>query len=414
MRFALLLGMQERSAIIKVLRPHTGMLAARLIVLSLALSVAAATARPEILLTGRADIQPGAKPKATPALALADPSALADRSSQGSQERGAQYLPEPPPAGTLENKGLLRIITLNVNREGAADAHLIITPSGKTVLLDAGWPAPGDGANVILPLLKREGIHQIDWMLASHPHNDHIGGMPEVILSPDVRVKVLLWSLPPPEKIRKLDVASIQECEEWTGKVRSACTQRGVPIRELKQGEIIEFGDSIQGHILAAADSTIDCPNYVNNNSVVMRLNYGRFSEMFCGDAGFEEEARIMSRTRDLSCDVLKIGHHAGAGSTSEAWAKAINAKIGIAPMPNYLSEDERGLRVWRQLLPTGIKIYRTWEYGHIEVQTDGAGFWLRTEKSPSPATPTRSSSGRGAESEFACLSRLNENPLEP
>jgi beta-lactamase superfamily II metal-dependent hydrolase len=332
----------------------------------------------------------------------ASPSVPAENQTRMSQERGAKYLTQPPPVGTIPTHRLLRLITLNLNREGAADAHLIVTPSGKTMLLDAGWPPPGDGANVILSVLKREGIRQIHWMLANHPHNDHIGGMPEILLSPEVRVKALLWSLPPPEKIKKLDSESVQECEEWTGKVRKACAQRGVPIREIKEGEVINFGDGIQGHILAAADPSFDCPNYVNNNSIVMRLTYGKFSEIFCGDAGFEAENRVMSRTGDLASDVLKIGHHAGAGSTSTAWAKTIDAKVGIAPMPKYLSEDERGLRVWRQLLPTGIEIYRTWEHGHIEIQTDGARFWLKTERPSFPAERTMSSTGRTARSEFA------------
>ena len=334
-------------------------------------------------------LQAQMKLRITFALLLAASCLPAGEPSPRRADHGAIYLSQPPPLETIGTNRLLRIITLDVNREGAADAHLIITPAGKTVLLDAGWPAPGDGANVILPFLKREGIRQIDWMMASHPHNDHIGGMPEVILSPDIKVKALLWSLPPPAKIVKLDSESVQECEEWTAKVRNACAQRGVPILEIQEGEVIEFGDGVRGHILAAADPNFDCPNYVNNNSIVMRLTCGKFSEIFCGDAGFEEENRIMSRTQDLAADVLKIGHHAGAGSTSSAWAKAVDAKVGIAPMPKYLSEDERGLRVWRQLLPTGIKLYRTWERGHIEVQTDGTRFWLKTERSSPPARNT-------------------------
>jgi len=403
--------MPERSVIIKVIRLLTAMLGAQLLTLSLANGSFAGTAAPETLLISHADGQRDETDRLqqcllTLALGPAAPSALADEKGQMAEERGARYLAQPPQAGTIATNRLLRLITLNVNREGAADAHLIITPSGKSMLLDAGWPPPGDGANVILPFLKREGIREIDWMLASHPHNDHIGGMPELILSPEVNVKALLWSLPPPEKIKKLDSESVQECEEWTGKVRKACTQRGVPIREIKEGEVVDFGDGIRGHILAAADPNFDCPNYVNNHSIVMRLTYGKFSEMFCGDAGFEEENRIMSRTKDLTCDVLKIGHHAGAGSTSEAWAKALDAKIGIAPMPKYLSEDERGLRVWRQLLPTGIKIYRTWEHGHIEIQTDGTRFWLRTERAPSPAERATSSFGITAQPDFAYLSQ--------
>ena len=251
----------------------------------------------------------------------------------------------------------------------------------KTMLIDAGWPAPDAGANVILPFLKREGIRHIDWMMASHFHDDHFGGMPEILHSDAVSVGQVLWSALPFDKMKKFEPSEAQVSENIRQQIKEACAGRNVPIREAVRGGVVDLGDGVKCHILAAADPDIETPNYINNNNIVMRLAYGKFSAMFTGDAGFEQEERVMARYQDLTCDVLKIGHHAGAGSTSVAWAQAINAKVGIAPMPKYLSFDERGLRVWRQLIPTGIQIYRTWKHGNIEIQTDGEWFWVLTKK---------------------------------
>jgi hypothetical protein len=135
--------------------------------------------------------------------------------------------------------------------------------------------------------------------------------------------------------------------------------------------------------ILAAAKPEIKVPNYINNNSIIMQLRYGKFTMMFTGDAGFEEENRVIAKGKDLTSDVLKAGHHAGAGSTSIPWMHAIDPQVAIAPMPAWLSKDPRGERVENQIRPTRIKFFRTWEYGHIEVQTDGQKFWLTTEKTP-------------------------------
>jgi len=295
------------------------------------------------------------------------------------EEVGARHLATPPVTSKADKLRLLRIITLNVNFHEAADAHLIITPSGKTMLIDAGMPA--HGTQVVLPYLKQRGIATIDWMMASHFHNDHFGGMPPLILSDAVRVKELLWSPVPFDKMEKLEAICAKESGKIRDEIEKACAARNITIRVVRKGNSLDLGDGVKGEILMAAEPEQEVGNYINNNSIVMRLAYGRFSEIFTGDAGFEEENKIMAAHKDLASDVLKIGHHAGAGSTSQAWVNAIRAKVGIAPMHERLSRDAQGLRVWHLLMPTGMKIYRTWKHGHIEIQTDGERFWVLTEK---------------------------------
>ncbi|MDD2710038.1 MAG: MBL fold metallo-hydrolase [Verrucomicrobiae bacterium] len=294
---------------------------------------------------------------------------------------GAQLLDQPPAAQDIDKTRLLRIITINVNLQTVADSHLIITPSGKTLLIDAGWPPPRDHAKVVLSFLKREGIRRIDQMMASHFHIDHFGAMPEILHSNEVTIGELLWSPLPLDKLEKLEPSEAKKTKDLEEKIRKECAEKNVPIKEIKTGDILDLEDGVTGRVLAAAEPDIETKNYINNNSIVMRLAYKNFSMLFAGDAGFEEEKRIMSEHKDIVCDVLKIGHHAGAGSTGEDWIKAVNAKVGVAPMPKYLSEDPRGLRVWNQLAPTSIKVYRTWEHGNIEINTDGNRFWILTEK---------------------------------
>jgi competence protein ComEC len=292
---------------------------------------------------------------------------------------GADFVAPDKMKTASRKESLLRIITLNVCQQDVGDAHLIITPGGKTMLIDAGMP--GRGNAVILPWLKKHNIHHIDWMMASHMHDDHMGGMPELLASKDITVGTLLWSPLPYDMMHQMEAWYADESGRLMSLIESECRKKNVPIRQVHSGQILDLGDGVTGEILAAADPQLREPNYINNNSIVMLLKYKKFSMMFTGDQGFEEENRVLARGKNLRCDVLKIGHHAGAGSTSPAWVAALQAKVGIAPMPEYLSNDPRGQRVYKQLIPTGMKIFRSWEDGNIEVLTDGSQFTVLTHQ---------------------------------
>lgn len=276
-------------------------------------------------------------------------------------------------AKAVAGKPVLRIVSLNVTTREVGDAHLIITPAGKVMLIDAGMP--GYGKSVILPYLRRHGIDRIDWMMASHMHDDHFGSLPELILSEQISVGEVLWSPLPAEKMHKYEEMYAADSERIMKEIESACARRQVPIREIRAGQVLDLGDGVSAEVLAAAEPQNEVANYINNNSIVMMLRKGDFSMMFTGDQGFEEEDRVMALGKDLTCDVLKIGHHAGAGSTSEKWIAALRPKVGIAPMAEYLSNDPRGRRVYELLIPAGIRFLRTWECGHIEIRTDGKQF---------------------------------------
>jgi len=313
-----------------------------------------------------------------------------------------------------DSDGRLRIITLNINNEEHArsypseagsvgwpegahesrgfvgDSILVVAPGGKTMLIDAAWasgytvPEWGGidyGTNPVLPFLKQQGIDTIDWVVVSHQHYDHIGGIAELVRSKDLEVKGLLWSPLPDDLFRAWGGSLAEDCIALTHDLAGACADHAVPMMDAKQGETIDLGGGASLEVLSVAFPDREVESYVNNNCVVLRLVYGDFVIVLTGDAGFGQEERIMADWEDLSSDVLKLGHHAGAGATGDAWLKATDPTIGVASMPKWLSEDERGLRVERKLARAGVGFYRTWEYGNIEIQSDGSAFWVTTEK---------------------------------
>ena len=334
---------------------------------------------------------------------------------------GAELLPHAPTRTQTDSRDHLRIITLAIENSAAAqlgapdargagppgagasrgftgESHLLITPGGKTMLIDAGYPSDffvGDvsyGENQVPSILKGRGIRTIDWLMASHPHRGHIGGMPEIILSQDIEVGQLLWSPLVDETILRTEGATA--AVRMAHDLLASCAQRDIPVIEVKQGDLFDLGNGVACEILAAAEPESEVYSYVNNNSIVMRLAYGDFSMMFTGDAQFIEEDRILRLGKDLSTDVLKLGHHGvNTKSTdvmklghhgvktksSEEWVKALGAKVGVASMPRWLSEGPKGIQVYDQLTKSGMEIYRTWEHGHIEIQTDGSRFWVIT-----------------------------------
>ena len=324
----------------------------------------------------------------------------------------ARFVSERPGISETNSDGQLRMIMLNINNEDHARSYppsagnvwwpeasyesrgfvgesiLIIAPSGKTMLIDASWPSGyslpdwGEinyGTNPVLPFLNRQELNTIDWAVVSHQHYDHIGGIPEIVRSKDVEVKALLWSRLPDELFKKREPTLASECIEITNDLADACKDHAIPIVEAKKGETIDLDDSVSLEVISTSVPDSESKSYVNNNCVVLRLTYKDFSVVLTGDAGFDQENRIMADWKDLASDILKLGHHGGAGSTSEAWLQAVDPTIGVSSMPRWLSEDERGLRVQRQVDQAGIKFYRTWEHGNIEIQSNGHEFWVTT-----------------------------------
>lgn len=272
--------------------------------------------------------------------------------------------PQPKPSGDE-----LQVHVLDV---GQGDSILIIAPGGKTVLVDAGVPGSG---KVVIDAMKRYGLKQIDLMVATHAHADHIGGADEVIRATKV-LSVLDSQVPNTTKNYEDFLKAIKES--------------GAKYIGAEPGQKFDLGGGAELTVLApiqplfTKDQLRAGANEPNANSVVTRLDYGNFSMLLTGDAEAETEARIMKSGANVKAKVLKVGHHGSKYASSEDFLRAGGFEAAIIsdgednryghPSPEALDRFKR----------LGIKVYRTDLQGEITITTRGQGYQIQTAR---PAT---------------------------
>lgn len=262
---------------------------------------------------------------------------------------------QPPPASGAE----LRIHALDV---GQGDSILIISPEDKAVLVDAG--NPGNGKK-ILEAMKRYGVGQIDLLIASHAHADHIGAADEVIKATTV-TGVLDSKVPNTTKNYQDFLAAIEA--------------KGVNYIGAEPGQTFEIGGGAIIRVLApiqpffTKDELRSGGNEPNANSVVVRLDYGEFSMLLTGDAEAQTEDRMMQKGADITAKVLKVGHHGSKYASSEDFLRrgAFEAAIISASVDNRYGHPSQ--EVLDRLKARNIKLYRTDLQGEITITTRGNG----------------------------------------
>lgn len=269
-----------------------------------------------------------------------------------------------PPRG---NDGRLRITVVDV---GQADAIVVETPAGQAFLVDAGGRLErgqqGDdstaeriGVRIVVPYLLRSGIHQLDALIVSHPHGDHVGGCSPVL--------------------RKIRVAEVADSgQTYGGHAYQDCLSvaRGerVPIAYPHAGMEWRTDDGVSLHFLGPSLPFIaNSRNDINENSVAFILRYKAFCMLFTGDAGAAAEQRFLGEGVNLRCDVLKVGHHGSAYSSTPAFVAAVRPRYAIISVGRHNLFGHPAPQTIATLQRFGATVYRTDKNGAIIVSTDGA-----------------------------------------
>ncbi len=278
-----------------------------------------------------------------------------------------RYRTQPPPTPQpFETKGKLQIFALDV---GQGDGLLIVSPNGKTVLIDAGNARAGDD---VTSTLQRRGIRSIDLAVATHPHADHIAGLRRVIGK--LTVNSLLDSgqnfasdeydkLQRAVKVRKVQFITAKKGWKFaldSGVELEAFNPRGDNrwITEVREGGSVE-----------------------NANSVVLRLSYGNFAMIFTGDAESETEAELVKNRFPLHAQVLKIGHHGSRYATSEKFLNAINPEAAIISCGADNRYGHPSQPTLDRLKKSNVRVYRTDLGGEISIVSDGNTFQVSTAR---------------------------------
>ncbi|MBV8152916.1 MAG: DNA internalization-related competence protein ComEC/Rec2 [Candidatus Eremiobacteraeota bacterium] len=269
--------------------------------------------------------------------------------------------------------GRLRITVLDV---GQADSIVVQTPAGHALLVDAGGmlergaagsdsSAERVGERVVVPFLLRHGIHALDALVVSHPHGDHAGGCAPVL--------------------RKIRVAEIADSgQRYGGHAYRDCLDtaraEGVPVVYPRAGDEWRTGDGVTLHFLGPSLPFItNSPNDINENSTAFTLRYKSFCMLFTGDAGAAAEERFLSEGVDLRCDVLKVGHHGSAYSSTPAFISAVHPRYAIISVGRHNMFGHPAPSTIATLERIGARIYRTDENGATSIQTDGAAIDVST-----------------------------------
>lgn len=230
---------------------------------------------------------------------------------------------------------------------GQADS-ILITIGSDAMLIDAGNNGDGD---LVVDYIKSQGISDLDYVIGTHPHEDHIGGLDDVINSFEIG-KVLMPKKSSNTKIFEDVILSIQN--------------KGLKVTTPKIGTKYNLGQA-ELTILAPSQEYED----TNNSSIVIRLLFGNNSFMFTGDAEEKSEKEIL-KTGSLSSDVLKVGHHGSKSSTSIDFLKEVSptyAVITVGQNNRYGHPDEEVIEILKE---HNIEILRTDELGTIIFTSDG------------------------------------------
>ena len=280
----------------------------------------------------------------------------------------------------------LRIRQAWTTNDTHGDIYIITTPDNKITLVDAGWGDRKQDDNkyyitVLFPAIAEQKIKHIDRVIITHPHGDHIGGLPFLLRKKEITIGEVCWSYLDPAMLKKTGPSSIK----YQNEVIALCKERSIPIRELKDGEVLTLGKNVTATVLTTGFRKAGRHNWLNNQSVVFQLKYGTFTMLFTGDCGFEEENYLMKlyKPQVLKSDVLKLGHHGGAGATGEKFLMTVAPKAAIAPIPDWLLIDPRGVRVDKLLKSKNIPYFTSCAYPLLSVVTDGKTFEMIEIKYP-------------------------------
>ena len=242
---------------------------------------------------------------------------------------------------------------------GQADSFLVRIPDGKAVkniLIDAGCPNQTK-SDAITDYLSACGIKELDLIILTHPHYDHIGSAKKVLESVTVRNVM----------IPDCDYSSAT----WTN-VLETIEKKNINVIFSDAGKTLDIGEA-KLKILAPSDKMLSGKE-ANDYSIVAKVTYGETSFMLTGDAESDSEAEILKAfsKADLKCNVLKVGHHGSSTSSSQAFLDAVNPEIALISCGKGNDYGHPHKETMQKLGDMGINIFRTDEMGTVILVSDG------------------------------------------
>jgi competence protein ComEC len=255
---------------------------------------------------------------------------------------------------------------------GQGDGLFLRFPDGKTMLVDGGMRSERSdaGRQVILPFLKYHNVRHIDVVVASHPHEDHIGGLVEVLQ----QVRVSHY------------VDSGQASNAWTsGRIREIIRKKAISYHEVAAGDSLIGLGGVGALVLhptpefVCRDTALAPPLGLNNGSVVLGLSYRGSRLLLTGDIEQEAESRIAAWGPRLKGDVLKVAHHGSRTSSTRNFTALVSPSVAVISAGERNRFGHPAAEVIERYESSSVRVCRTDRHGAVTVRIDGRGLRLNT-----------------------------------
>ncbi|MCM0650717.1 MBL fold metallo-hydrolase [Clostridium swellfunianum] len=244
-----------------------------------------------------------------------------------------------------QDKSLMLIHYIDV---GQADS-ILIQVNGKNMLIDAG--NRGD-ADTVISYLQKQGVKKLDYVIATHPHEDHIGAMSDIIK------KFPISEFYAPKK-----TASTKTFENMINALN------GKKIIAARADVTLDLGENTEAVLLAPNNNNYED---INNYSAVLKLKYGSNKFLFMGDAEKLSEKEILNTNSDISADVIKVGHHGSTTSSSKEFLDKAAPKIVVISVGKDNDYGHPHKETLAEFKKRGYTVYRTDIDSTIVLQSDG------------------------------------------
>ncbi|WP_052675997.1 excalibur calcium-binding domain-containing protein [Paenibacillus sp. IHBB 10380] len=258
------------------------------------------------------------------------------------------------------------ILTVHYIDVGQGASQLILTPSGKTMLIDGG---NNDDEQRIVNYLKKQGVKKVDILIGTHPDADHIGGLDAVVNA---------------FEIGSIYMPKVSSNTKTFESLLTSIANKNLKVTTAKAGIDLKLDDQLIVNMIAPVNTYDD----TNDMSAVIKITFGSNSFLFTGDAEAKSEKDLLANGTNLKSDVLLVGHHGSNSSTSQSFLNAVNPAYAVI----QVGENNYGhptSNILKRLADKKIKIYRNDEQGNIIFTSDGKKITTSQSESKTTIRPT-------------------------
>lgn len=244
---------------------------------------------------------------------------------------------------------------------GQGDAIFLEFPNGKNMLVDGGAKTfyRDAGQRFIAPFLIRQGVSQIDFVVNSHPHHDHLGGIPYLIRNFEIG--------------KIIDAGSFEKSDIFKEYKHLKDSSR-INYQIIKRGETIDVADNVRMYVLHPFEEFDSTDTHdLNNQSLVLKIVFGKTELILTGDAEKATETKLINQYKNfLEVDILKCGHHGSATSSSLEFLESTKPLASVISVGYANKFNHPSKIVLDNLKRMKIKVYRTDLQGAIVLESDG------------------------------------------